>query len=121
MLINCPHCFFGLKYLFSGDSEGLYYGEYLQQEQDDCVDVLKWIGEQAWSNKAVRDLIHNSKKHSRKSRYFWYNFPAVIIKRPVIIVESPDLRLRTSHASAYTFFSTTNRMTESVPKEYNNH
>lgn len=32
----------------SGDSEGVLYGEYLQQEQDDCLEVLKWIAAQSW-------------------------------------------------------------------------
>ena len=39
---------------YVGDSEGLIFDEYLKQEQDDCLDVLKWIAKQAWSNKAVR-------------------------------------------------------------------
>ena len=39
---------------YVGDSEGLVFDEYLKQEQDDCLDVLKWIAKQAWSNKAVR-------------------------------------------------------------------
>lgn len=32
----------------SGDSEGVLLGEYLQQEQDDCLEVLKWIASQSW-------------------------------------------------------------------------
>ena len=32
----------------SGDSDGLLLDEYLQQEQDDAVEVLRWIGEQPW-------------------------------------------------------------------------
>ena len=29
----------------AGDSEGLYHGEYLEQEQLDCLDVFSWIEE----------------------------------------------------------------------------
>jgi putative CocE/NonD family hydrolase len=32
----------------SGDSDGILLDEYLEQEQDDAVEVLRWIGEQAW-------------------------------------------------------------------------
>jgi putative CocE/NonD family hydrolase len=34
----------------SGDSEGVLEDEYLQQELDDGVEVLRWIGQQAWCN-----------------------------------------------------------------------
>ena len=34
----------------SGDSEGVLEDEYLQQELDDGVEVLRWIGEQPWCN-----------------------------------------------------------------------
>ena len=33
----------------SGDSEGVCLGEYLQQEQDDALDVLAWLADQPWS------------------------------------------------------------------------
>ncbi len=32
----------------SGDSDGLLLDEYLPQEQDDALEVLKWIAEQKW-------------------------------------------------------------------------
>jgi len=32
----------------SGDSDGVLYGEYLQQEHDDCLEVMAWIAEQPW-------------------------------------------------------------------------
>ncbi len=32
----------------SGDSEGVLKGEYLKQEQDDCLEVLAWIAGQDW-------------------------------------------------------------------------
>ncbi len=31
-----------------GDSDGLLLGEYLQQEQDDALEVLQWIASQPW-------------------------------------------------------------------------
>lgn len=31
-----------------GDSEGLLLGEYLEQEQDDAIEVLAWLAEQPW-------------------------------------------------------------------------
>jgi putative CocE/NonD family hydrolase len=37
----------------SGDSEGLLLDEYLPQEQQDALDVLTWLGEQAWCTGAV--------------------------------------------------------------------
>lgn len=32
----------------SGDSDGILLDEYLAQEQDDAVEVIRWIGEQPW-------------------------------------------------------------------------
>jgi putative CocE/NonD family hydrolase len=32
----------------SGESDGLLQDEYLKQEQDDCLEVMKWVGAQAW-------------------------------------------------------------------------
>ena len=32
----------------TGDSEGYYYDEYEQQEQEDCCDVISWISRQDW-------------------------------------------------------------------------
>jgi putative CocE/NonD family hydrolase len=32
----------------SGDSEGVLLGEYLQQEQDDALEILQWIAAQPW-------------------------------------------------------------------------
>ncbi len=37
----------------SGDSDGVLLGEYLQQEQDDAVEVIGWLARQPWSNGAV--------------------------------------------------------------------
>ncbi len=37
----------------AGDSEGVLRGEYLKQEQDDALEVLKWIAAQPWSTDAV--------------------------------------------------------------------
>lgn len=37
----------------TGDSSGLYFDEYLKQEQDDAVEVIDWVSQQNWSNKAV--------------------------------------------------------------------
>ncbi|XP_028402708.1 uncharacterized protein LOC114525526 [Dendronephthya gigantea] len=34
----------------SGDSDGLYFGEYEPQEQDDCLEVIDWIRKQPWSS-----------------------------------------------------------------------
>jgi putative CocE/NonD family hydrolase len=32
----------------SGDSDGILFGEYLEQEQDDALEVIAWIAEQPW-------------------------------------------------------------------------
>ena len=32
----------------NGDSQGLMYDEYLQQEIDDALDIIKWIADQEW-------------------------------------------------------------------------
>jgi putative CocE/NonD family hydrolase len=37
----------------SGDSDGVLLGEYLQQEQDDALEVIAWLARQPWSNGAV--------------------------------------------------------------------
>ena len=37
----------------SGDSQGLLLDEYLQQEQDDAVEVIAWLARQPWSNGSV--------------------------------------------------------------------
>ncbi len=37
----------------AGDSEGVLKGEYLKQEQDDALEVLKWIAQQSWSTGSV--------------------------------------------------------------------
>jgi uncharacterized protein len=37
----------------SGDSEGVLLGEYLQQEQDDGLEVIAWLARQPWSSGAV--------------------------------------------------------------------
>ncbi|TPM40762.1 CocE/NonD family hydrolase [Mesorhizobium sp. B2-3-4] len=37
----------------SGDSEGLCKGEYLKQEQDDCLAVIEWLAAQPWCSGSV--------------------------------------------------------------------
>ena len=37
----------------AGDSEGVLKGEYLQQEQDDALEVLSWIAAQSWCTGSV--------------------------------------------------------------------
>lgn len=37
----------------SGDSEGVLLGEYLQQEQDDALEIIAWLASQPWSTGAV--------------------------------------------------------------------
>jgi len=37
----------------SGDSQGVLRGEYLQQEQDDALEVLRWIAAQPWCTGAI--------------------------------------------------------------------
>jgi putative CocE/NonD family hydrolase len=37
----------------SGESDGLLEDEYLKQEQDDCLEVLRWIAAQPWCTGAV--------------------------------------------------------------------
>jgi putative CocE/NonD family hydrolase len=37
----------------SGDSEGLLLGEYLQQEQDDALEILEWTASQSWCTGSV--------------------------------------------------------------------
>jgi hypothetical protein len=37
----------------SGDSEGVLLGEYLQQEQDDALEVIEWIAAQSWCSGRV--------------------------------------------------------------------
>ncbi|MDX6591859.1 MAG: uncharacterized protein QOJ13_1055 [Gaiellales bacterium] len=37
----------------SGDSDGLMHGEYLQQEQDDALEVIEWLASQEWCSGKV--------------------------------------------------------------------
>ena len=37
----------------SGESDGILYDEYLQQEQDDALEVLSWLAAQPWCNGKV--------------------------------------------------------------------
>jgi putative CocE/NonD family hydrolase len=37
----------------SGDSEGLLRGEYLKQEQDDALEILRWIAAQPWCTGSI--------------------------------------------------------------------
>jgi putative CocE/NonD family hydrolase len=37
----------------SGDSDGVLLGEYLQQEQDDALEVIAWLARQSWSNGSI--------------------------------------------------------------------
>lgn len=34
----------------SGESDGILYDEYLEQEHDDCLEVMAWIAAQSWSD-----------------------------------------------------------------------
>ena len=43
----------------SGDSDGLLLGEYLEQEQDDGLEIITWIAKQPWCTGAV-GMIGNS-------------------------------------------------------------
>lgn len=55
MLDICGHGFAVVRVDIrgSGDSEGKYHGEYLAQEQADCMHVLDWIASQTWCTGAV--------------------------------------------------------------------
>ena len=37
----------------TGDSEGVYHDEYLQQEMDDCCHLIDWISQQSWCSGRV--------------------------------------------------------------------
>ncbi len=37
----------------TGDSEGICLGEYLRQEQDDCLAVIEWLADQPWCSGKV--------------------------------------------------------------------
>ena len=37
----------------SGDSDGVYFDEYLKQEQDDACELIEWITSQSWSSGRV--------------------------------------------------------------------
>ena len=37
----------------TGDSDGLLLGEYLEQEQDDALEVLEWLAAQPWCTGSV--------------------------------------------------------------------
>ena len=37
----------------AGDSEGVLKGEYLKQEQDDALEILKWIARQKWCTGSI--------------------------------------------------------------------
>ena len=37
----------------NGDSEGLYYDEYEEQEQNDACEIIQWVAEQSWCNGRV--------------------------------------------------------------------
>ncbi|EXJ67945.1 uncharacterized protein A1O5_08559 [Cladophialophora psammophila CBS 110553] len=37
----------------SGDSEGILLGEYLKQEQDDALEILRWIATQDWCSGSI--------------------------------------------------------------------
>ncbi|MER9951477.1 CocE/NonD family hydrolase [Mesorhizobium sp. M0047] len=37
----------------TGDSEGVCRGEYLKQEQDDCLAVIEWLAQQPWCSGSV--------------------------------------------------------------------
>src|SRR5262249_34203611 len=37
----------------SGDSDGIMFDEYLKQEQDDALEVIRWLASQPWCTGAV--------------------------------------------------------------------
>jgi len=37
----------------SGESDGILYDEYLEQEQDDCLEVMAWIADQPWCDGSI--------------------------------------------------------------------
>ena len=53
MLVPYGFAFARVDIRGSGDSDGVLLGEYLQQEQDDALEVIAWLARQPWSNGAV--------------------------------------------------------------------
>lgn len=37
----------------SGESDGILFDEYLEQEQDDCLEVMEWIAGQSWCDGSI--------------------------------------------------------------------
>ena len=68
----------------TGDSDGLLRGEYLEQEQDDALEVLRWLAEQPWCTGDVGMI-----------GYSWggFNGLQVAARRP------PELKAVITHAS----------------------
>lgn len=68
----------------TGDSDGLLRGEYLKQEQDDALEVLRWLAEQPWCTGSVGMI-----------GYSWggFNGLQVAARRP------PELKAVITHAS----------------------
>ncbi|MGB4581776.1 MAG: CocE/NonD family hydrolase [Coriobacteriia bacterium] len=68
----------------SGDSDGLLRGEYLEQEQDDALEVLRWLAAQPWCTGDVGMI-----------GYSWggFNGLQVAARRP------PELKAVITHAS----------------------
>ena len=52
-LVNRSACFISVFPLLTGSSDGLYYDEYLQQEQDDACEIIAWLAAQSWCSGAV--------------------------------------------------------------------
>jgi predicted acyl esterase len=53
MLVPYGFAFARVDIRGTGDSEGVLLGEYLQQEQDDGVEVIAWLARQPWCTGAV--------------------------------------------------------------------
>jgi putative CocE/NonD family hydrolase len=53
MLVPYGFAFVRVDIRGTGDSDGVLLGEYLQQEQDDALEVIAWLAHQPWSNGAV--------------------------------------------------------------------
>ena len=68
----------------AGDSEGRPQGEYVKQEQDDCLEVIDWLSKQAWCSGRVGMF-----------GYSWGGFSAlqVAMRRP------PALKAIITHCS----------------------
>ena len=51
----CSHGYVGVRADMRGTgcSQGLYHGEYLEQEQKDCLEIIEWLAAQPWCSGSV--------------------------------------------------------------------